>query len=903
MSARITPESVHPLRAHFQQIFDPAVWRDNPIAHRESRRDSKRRQPHLSYLWTLMALTAVTVAVIWGLFALRRRGLWIPFILGGNPGTALCIAVAGVHSWFITAAAQKHAARFIQQEANANTLTSLLTIPQPPFQTLFSAGIYPWTAAMRIALIGLPFYGLCAALGLPWGDVALLYVVYAAISVAIPAWSWPILSEKSSFVPTAPPQAQTPGVIVGQQQQGQQRTGAQATGFNPGSIFMFIGLFGFLLPTLARGGFGQGMATLRVYLPDNLIELIPTCFLSWPLLMGRALIAPLDWFGYAIPPFPFLATSFLLGRFVQTIRSAEYLQVGAYRDLPALVTYIPVRKLGGTLRIARLFVVTGYLWKWAVVNGGLSFVTRIPAPGGAPGLAGFAFLIFFITGWRLLIRGGSVGMWQSSRPLPPERGIRLAASAADAARYMAEPLAFAGLYFAASCAMSRTLVNHIPIIGMIGKMSLIALCGAALGYSLRRAGGGIATAASIVALLIIPLVSIGPPEAARLSILSPTLGMAKYADLGFIRWNQELASRRAQFRGMFAYLDSAWPWWQWPLSLSGVGVCIAPLWMFRRGRSDAPSELAIQPVTLNPSRCGMEVYNDWYFEKNQGSSKETSPLAGRIIEVVQRIGDNAIAVREMRARLRGQLSAKGIRNGVIIMLVLTVLMIAVPAVTTTFGGSFAPYLLPGVQPLSAAVLLCWYMALLWISVAVGLGMMPAAFAPEREKSTLGFVLVSPMSASAIASGKLAGYVISTGNVAATIILWTLALSLALVGGAAAALILWWKASLTAIIVIVTLALIGLAIAALFPRKGLQTGCGVIIGILAIQIPIQLGLGTGRILHATLFGSALKGWNAETYWHVFLACSGILSVISYLVAVWGIRRMRKGDIAFEVSKQA
>ena len=86
------------------------------------------------------------------------------------------------------------------------------------------------------------------------------------------------------------------------------------------------------------------------------------------------------------------------------------------------------------------------------------------------------------------------------------------------------------------------------------------------------------------------------------------------------------------------------------------------------------------------------------------------------------------------------------------------------------------------------------------------------------------------------------------------------------------------------IVTFTLATVGLAFAALFPRKGLQTGCSLIFGILAIQIPIQLGLGTGRLLRATLLGSTFEGWNAESYWYAFLAGSIALSALSFLIAV-------------------
>src|SRR5688572_23505976 len=145
-------------------ILDWRNWRDNPLALREGRREARRRQPHLSFLWTLLVLSTITVLTLWGLFALKRRGFGIPWLLGGDPGTALCIALCGIHAWFILGAAQKHSARFLQQEANANTLSSLLMLPIPPFQMLLKAGVYPWVAAMRIALIGLPFYALCVAL-------------------------------------------------------------------------------------------------------------------------------------------------------------------------------------------------------------------------------------------------------------------------------------------------------------------------------------------------------------------------------------------------------------------------------------------------------------------------------------------------------------------------------------------------------------------------------------------------------------------------------------------------------------------------------------------------------------------------------------------------------------------
>jgi len=891
------PTPIQPSR-FLPLILDRRNWSDNPLAVREARREVRRRQPHLSYFWTLLVLSTITVLTLWGLYALKRRGFGIPWLFGGNPGTALCMALCGIHAWFIMAAAQKHSARFIQQEANANTLFSLLMLPIPPFQILLRAAVFPWLAAMRLALIGLPFYALCLALGLPPLDLLLLYLIFAVLSVAIPAWGRPILSEKSALVPVA----QTPGVVLAQPAN-QQNPGAQTSGTGAGAMLMpLIGMVGLLSATAGRGGLRNSLPMLREYLPDSIIQLLPLSFLSWPLLVARALVTPFDWFGIPAPPILFLAASFLLGRYLTTLKSAEFLQVGAYRDLPALPTYARRLRLEGWLRICRIFAATGYLWKLAVVNGGLSFLTTSPGPLAAPGLAGFAFLLMFSGGMRTVFRAANLGHWLSPRPVPPERGFTLKTSGIDSARYLVAPLAFAYVFFMACILIARTSPLQPSIAAMMLQMTLIGIGGAVLAFVVRKVGGEIATLLSVGGLLLIPLIAMGPPEAARLSVLSPTLGLLRYGDPSFLLNLPGVSDRREQVRGLIAYVTSPPQWWQWPLACCAASIPMLPLWKLRRRPRQEPESDSVPPVILNPTRCGNEVYNDWLFEQNRGVKGETTAAVGRLVEAVQKVADNAIAVRELRARLRGRLSAKDIKTIAVILMGVTILMLAAPAVPFNFGGAIAPIALPGLAATPASIVICWYFIFAWLSVFTGVGILPLAFAPEREKSTLGFVLLSPITSTQIVYGKLLGHLLSAGLPVFLVGAWTLVLSLVLLGGSPVALSLWTRVVVSGFALMLTLSAIGIGIAALFPRKT-TVGCTIVLVVLAFQVPVFLGIGFGRTLRSTLMAGAFEGWDVHSFWLISLCAGALLTTLGVLAAIWGVRRMRKGDIGFESAKQA
>src|SRR5947199_10259567 len=121
---------------HTATLTDPQTWKDNPFVTRDQRRDIKKKQPFVSFCWMcgiLMLVVPWAAAVLWSVMT-AMGGL--PLFVSGDLGTGLCIIVSGIHVWFISGAARKHANRMFTEESNQNTLSSLLLLPVSPFQIL-----------------------------------------------------------------------------------------------------------------------------------------------------------------------------------------------------------------------------------------------------------------------------------------------------------------------------------------------------------------------------------------------------------------------------------------------------------------------------------------------------------------------------------------------------------------------------------------------------------------------------------------------------------------------------------------------------------------------------------------------------------------------------------------------
>lgn len=876
---------------HLEALLDAQTWIDNPFVSREARRDAKRKQPLRSFAWMCGTLLVLGGLAMWGLAWLYREGDTIPWYLSGELGTLLCIVLSGIHIWFIVGAAQKHTTLLLTQEAFRNTLPSLLMLPATPFQLVLQTAVYPWLAAMRMAVVLLPVYVFLVGLGgLSWIDLGMLYVVFGLAAVSFPAWRRPELGDNSVKVLPSTARMGTAGAGTGTQTgAGGATTGAGSGTSSPGGWLAMA----FLLPILAlvssgRGGIRGMYALLRHYMPDSIIVLLPTSLLSWPLLMARALITPFDWFGMPVPPLPIVLVLFLLGRYVQVVRAAEFLSVGVYRDLPLQPTYLPRRKLEGTLRILGLLTVTGYLWRWAIWDGGLAWLVNPMGSGAAPGLGGFLYLLLFVTVWRGLLRSGTLGSWlRIGRPASDEVTVRRVTHR-SAILFLAEPFLFATLFYLACCLLSRTPPFPGAVAALAGRMLAIGLAGMALSFGARRALGFL-TALWVVILL--PVLGFGPPEAHRIILLSPTLGLVQLSRV----W-------QIPFPGLF---QPAFAWWMWPLDggLAGLFLSLCGLLMPVRKRREAADAVP----AYDPTQVGEEVFSDAVSVRTLTAARTDSPLTQRLIGWVQGISDNPVTTKEMRVRLRGKLQPRAVQMlfGFYLLASLALTQ-GVPMVADAFGSGLAMLLYgtavpPAAQP-AANTLACFSMVELFLAMFAGFGLL-LSFAAEREKSTLGFLLTTPMRSRSIVLGKLAGVLLASLPMMGTLILWTLMLSvLVLPSVGVISLMAWIEVTLTAVIISVTIGMILLAVASLFPR-GITLVGGSVLGWIFIQVFFQGVIHASRALRYLITsGIVPAGLEGYGLWLAFLAVCLLLTALAMLFAIWGVRRMRKGDVAFAASKQ-
>jgi hypothetical protein len=897
---------------HLDALRDRSTWLDNPFVRREAFRDARRKYPAKSFAWLLISLSLLGGGATWLLLLFQERGHGVPWFLGGTFGTAVAAMVCGLHGWFVAGASRKHASFMLAQEANRNTLPSLLMLPATPFQTLLQAAVYPWLAGMTMALAGLPLYVLClAAGGLTWADLCMLYLVFALMAVAIPNWSFPALSGRLSFV--APAQAGVPPAAA-QTQAGAQpaagNTAATSGGGAPAGIFLPFFMLAVFMPLFSRGGgLGTLYASLSRYIPEPVLTLLPMAFIGWPLVAARALVTPFDWFGIPLPPLPFVLASFLTGRYLQAVRSSEYLGVGTFRDLLSRPTYLARRRAEGLMRFGQLLALTGYLWKWAVWDGGLGFLVRRGEGGALPGLAGLVFILLFSAALRTSARARALAIWQRGptpkqreEPLPYDvRLLRL-----NAWRYAFMPYGTAAVFYAACCLLSRTNPLLPAIAALGGKMLAIGIAGAVLQYTIRHAAPALTALGFLIALIVI----FGDKAFGPLAVFSPLLGLLRLANPNVILQTLMGVTPPA---GLVAFLRSDVPWWAWPLACGATAI-LALLWRrpaphtaLEPARSGGEETPALDRVVIDSTLVGNEVYMDTVLDRSEKTAREETPAAARVIEVVRRFTDNAVAIKELRARLRGKLSPRTLRISAVFFAVASITLLAVPAVSTGFGGGLGR-LLFGVpanpaEQVAGSVLACWYFIMLWLSLSVGTGILPYVFAPEREKSTLGFLLLTPMRASAIVTGKLLGMLLSSAwgltLLTAGTLFMTVVVSPAI--GIGAGLRAWAEVVVTCAAVVIAAAGFSIALAALFPRRISQVGCAALLNMVFMQVPIQIFVQASRPWRNGSTGLEFP-MDGYVVWAIFLLVCLAAFAIGLLLAIWGVKRMRKGDIAFEASKQ-
>ncbi len=900
-----------PTRDHLRILLDPQTWRDNPFLAREARRDRKRWQPLVSFCWMCGVLLIVGCIGIWLLSLVRTTLHHIPWFLGGDQGTALCIVVSGIQILFISGAAQKHTTRLLTSEANQNTLSSLLMLPASNFQLALQLTCYPWLVAMRMAIYFLPIYVFCVGLdGLTILDLLMLYLVFAMNSFSVPFWMRPALSENAAIITSVK------GVKgAGNPAQAARANRQQGSAGTPGGglAFVFIiPLLTFVWSMISRQGLDGFYQALHQYVPDSVANLLTSSFISWPLMMARLLVSPLNWFGFHVYPLFFFLPLFLLTRYTQLVRTSEYLSIGSYRELGKLATYLPRRRLETALKFVQFIVVTGYLWKWGVWDGAFALVS-IKVAGAEVGIAGFACALFFVAGIVGAFRAANLGSWLFKPVLKAENPIVRRADFKSSCRFLLEPFLYAIALYLICCLISRS--NPFPdflrgqgnLLFPLAEIVSIGLSGTLLSFGVSRLlGEGAAFLRSIVLLTagvcgvletsqdfiqwaassretkgLLPLIK----EVQRIELFSPFAGMAHIFAPSWSKFN--------------AFLPNSPPWSQWVLaaSLTGLGATLLGCFALKRDKEIAGA--GEKSVHLDTTLIGQEAFADPIVAKNDPTNKADTPIVIKLIALIQRVLDNGVLTKEIRTKLRGKWETGSVITTLLILALLTFACFNsyVSPMIGIFGGGQFNSSVANLPATMQGVVNIWLFAAGMMSFAFAFSTINV-FYIETQKSTLSFLLLTPMSNFSLFAGKFLG-AIAPGAVALVMLYaWAFGLSLLFSPYLSVACQLVTFACIVnfaAVYVTINLALF--TVATLFPRASFANAGWIwILTLYLMTAPLNWALNALGIKTAIMSLGPVGISLVAPLICLTICCFCIL------ISLAGIARMRKKDFSEGVNKR-
>ncbi len=661
---------------HAAALRDTATWFDNPFASRDARRDARRSQLTRTICWFSLMLAIVCIPAFIGLQKLVTITRGVPWYLTGDPVLALLVLVSGIHVWFISSTAQRGTVLILGQEASRNTLMHLLTLPTPTFQVVLQIIVYPWCAAMRVALLMLPVYAMGVAMDrISLLDLVMLYAVFSSSALALPLLRRPALGDMAPVVASLPQRQQAASAAM-LSPNSKFQSGAGNTNSAGGwmAIAFIIPMLSIVIGLASGRGPGGANALLHPYLPSRIIALLPSSMVSWPLLLGRLLITPLSWFSLRVPLIVFALPLALAQKYFNLVRTAEFMQVGSYRDLASLPTYLARRRGEAAIRSVWALVIVGYLWKWIITRGGLQIVLPGTNPS-APGLEGFAYTLYFLCALTTIVRASSLSMWMRLDFLPRKRLATRKITWLRAARYLLMPTAtFAGFYLLC-CTLSLVNPYTPAITANVRALALLTVSGSLLSFG---AGSVLGNYAAIPSLLIPATALVGfnsyqLPWAKTLGFLSPSLGL--------------IAVLHPNFPGLSTFYSGMhWQQWLAPGLLIGLSATSCGLMRLSRMASKNKSGQQEGTIPLDPTAVGPEAFMDETSMAMDPTQKEDTALALGLVGFMSKYFDNPVAVREVRARLRGKFDTEAIRNLLVLLLVGTVLIYqAAPELATTFG--------------------------------------------------------------------------------------------------------------------------------------------------------------------------------------------------------------------------
>jgi len=430
----------------------PPVWRrDNPFWDRAVRADARRYSLAGRLLLTTLTLAALLVG---GLALHTAYPRPFRFFLSASPlpWTAwLFIVVSFFHTLLILGTRAAFATS-ISLEAQRQTLPGLLLSPLRRAEMLWAMAVPPAAAALIAALAGLPVYLLLREFGgCEWRDVWLLYAVFALLAFDPPAYVRPALG------PDPPP-------VVMNARAAQPRRGGSALSTVP--LFVFLA---WTLGNWVRGMGGWGFHLLSVLPPPT--QSLVIIFFAWPYCAALLLAAPLPFFAGHLPPWVYLVPFLAAGWVASALHTGAALSAG---DLPEMLR-LPLHRRARTLSrwTTRLgwFCALGFVWQPWVLGGDTGRLLGVAVPGLAENLAGLLLLL----GSAAIVLAASatertVAVRKDARTLRPlPRLLR------RVVRRALRPLRLALLTFALACLCGGASPFAPPAYAVLGRLALVTL--------------------------------------------------------------------------------------------------------------------------------------------------------------------------------------------------------------------------------------------------------------------------------------------------------------------------------------------------------------------------------------------------------------------------------------------
>jgi hypothetical protein len=870
----------HFLPSLYQRAFtDTLSLADNPIAVREMRRDDRRREPFLLALITLLTLlTGLILAMALVKWRQESIGLrnGIPAWLGGSYGALLLASISAIHVWFVMHASRRRTHAFFLQEYRQNTLPALLMTPVPPFQIILQASVHPFLQGMVIAAAGLPFYAFAASLGgVRPLDIPMLYLLFAMIAFAPPRWFVPVFGGLDAEE-------------IQKRKQGGRGTGSMDT------------LIGWLIILTSLSPFtrwifgGFGMINLLIILWQSLprdlgLFLLPFP-LTWAVCTARWLYTPSSFYALSLPPVLLILPLFLFARTLRIWESSMYLRIGDQEQIYALwdmPTYWRARAVYGSLLA---FTLLGLFWKPFVASQLTSAMVSPLAASPTLSLMGLIWLGGWWVGLTTWGRLRTLFRPQFQQAATLSRNTQRSSRDAYATRranalYLVSPFLTVLSLYTAACLLA--LRNPFPLsaLTMWGQIALVTLLGALLTYALAPR-----TTGAYIALLLIPLAGFFSPYPSLnavlcgLSALSPLTGI-----LCLTPHTQRIASHVAQYFSIQAAVPT---WNSYLLWALGLTLLSALLRLWRQHNE-----------TARRSSVAAATHSNEELTPRPDTQKRDYPAALRLIAWIQQHTDNPVLVKEVRVLFRGRLTP--------VDMTLIGLMLTLLPGAAFYYADVSRFFLEGMAKLffgdsvfgygtiCGGLIVSALLLMAAVSPFLGASVCGAALGRERDKSTLGFVLVSPLTTQEILVGKLLGTLAPSLLTGVVLIVWSLLLlpGVLIWGGSPIRVVAGYLLLLALPMILLLMGgLIGLTCATLLRKESDSVGLAVLLSagyVVAIFV---------TFFHLP-FPESLPLLSGPAGWVLWESLYALLLIpICLRVMHWRMQRARRGDVAFESAQR-